>query len=117
MTEQEIAVSMVSIDFDKTPKMTVNELSKSFPQIFRRDGSVKRSTLRKKYGLREAMQTVQQVHQCIKTMNELKEQPLIRVFTRNGTLIIEGQAASFMCNNMTDVWVDMIEQGWEFRVC
>lgn len=93
------------------------DLSRDFPQVFRANGTVKRSTLRKKYGLREAMDLVQRMNAYVNNATNIEQDLCLMIFSRGGMVQLTGAAAKYALIERADTFIDLIEMGHNFRVC
>lgn len=98
-------------------KYSDRDLSRDFPQVFRPNGTVKRSTLRKKYGLREAMDLVQRMNAYVNDSTLLDNDLCLMIFSRGGMVQLTGEAAKYALRERPDTFIDLIEMGHNFRVC
>lgn len=95
----------------------LRELAKDFPQVFRANRTVKRSTLKKKYTLRDAMVITQEFSKKLQQAAALDYDICIMIFSRGGMVQITGEAAQYLRDYWSDVVIDLIEAGWNFQSC
>ena len=93
------------------------DLARDFPQVFRANGTVKRSTLRKKYALREAMALVQKMSEYVMQSAIREDDLCLMIFSRGGMVQLTGEAAKYALLERQETFIDLIEMGHNFRVC
>src|SRR5690349_20333898 len=97
MNAAEVEKSVISTKMAKDEKpYGLKDFSRDFPQVMNSRGKVKRTTLKKKYTLREAMQLVSRSGDMVKSMKELCEETKVLFYTRGGTITVTGEAACFL---------------------
>lgn len=116
MTEAERAEYRKLIE-EKAEAYTMKDIARDFPQIFRANGTIKRPSLKRKYSLRDGMKQLTTINNQIVSLTDLQETPEFCFFTRSGLVKIQGAAAEYICKQPDDIFIDLIEAGWDFRIC
>lgn len=116
MSPAEVQKSLVSGVSEENSEYTEKDLFREFPILFTSKGKVRRSPLKRKYTLRDALRKMEQVTECRRFFAEKPEHKAeIYLYTASGETKITGKAARKLLE--MDVFVDMIEASWSFLMC